>query len=82
MKIETINADQNTIAFMPEAVNTDGSAAMFEFTVPAGAKVAETDFHENFNETIYDLVRVITFTVEAKAIDIAPGENCFIPRSS
>ena len=82
MKNETIKASQNTIDFLLETTDTNGSAAMFEFTVPAGAKVPVTYYHEHFNETIYGVERIITFTVEAKAIDITPGETCFIPLSA
>ena len=82
MKKETIKAGQVTIDFLLEAADTNGSAAMFEFLVPAGAKVPIPHYHENFDETIYGLAGVMTFTVEGKAIDIAPGETCFIPRGA
>jgi quercetin dioxygenase-like cupin family protein len=82
MKKETIKAGQITIDFLLEAADTNGSAAMFEFTVPAGAKVPVPHYHEHFDETIYGLEGVITFTVEGKAIDIAPGETYFIPRGA
>ena len=36
----------------------------------------------NFDETIYGLAGVITFTVDGEAIDILPGETCFIPRGA
>lgn len=55
---------------------------MFEFTVPAGAKVPIPHYHEHFDETIYGLAAVMTFTVEDKAIDIIRGETCFIPRGA
>jgi quercetin dioxygenase-like cupin family protein len=38
--------------------------------------------HENFDEAIYGLSGIMTFIVEGKAIDIAPGETCFIPRGA
>ena len=38
--------------------------------------------HKHYDETIYGVVGVITFTVEGKAVDIAPGESCFIPRGA
>jgi quercetin dioxygenase-like cupin family protein len=82
MKKETIKAGQITIDFLMEAADTNGSAAMFEFTVPAGAKVPVAHYHENFDETIYGLAGVITFTVDGEAIDILPGETCFIPRGA
>ena len=82
MKKETIKAGQVTIEFLLEAADTNGSAAMFEFTVPAGARVPMPHYHENFDETIYGLSGIMTFTVEGRVIDIAPGETCFIPRGA
>ena len=82
MKRETIKAGQVIIEFLLEAADSNGSAAMFEFTVPAGAKVPIPHYHEHFDETIYGLAGIMTFTVEGKAIDIAPGETCFIPRGA
>ena len=82
MKKETIKVGQIIIDFLLEAADTNGSAAMFEFTVPVGAKVPIPHYHESYDETIYGLDGVITFTVEGKPIDIGPGETCFIPRGA
>ena len=82
MKKETIKAGAVTIDFLLEAADTNGSAAMFEFTVPAGAKVPLPHSHEHFDETIYGLSGILTFTIEGKTIDISPGETCFIPRGA
>src|SRR4051812_22774712 len=80
MKKETIKAGQITIDFLLEAADTNGSVAMFEFTVPAEAKVPIPHYHEHFDEIIYGLSGILTFTVDGKTIDIAPGETCFISR--
>lgn len=80
MKKETIKVGQVIIDFLLEAADTNGSEAMFEFTVPVNAKVPIPHYHEHYDETIYGLEGIITFTVDGKAIDIAPGETCFIPR--
>ncbi len=82
MKKETINCGQVTVDFLLEAADSNGSAAVFEFTVPPGARVPIPHYHENFDETIYGLAGIMTFTVEGKAINIAPGETCFIPRGA
>lgn len=82
MKKETIKAGQITIDFLLEAADTNGSAAMFEFTVPAGVKVPIPHYHEHYDETIYGLSGILTFTIDGKTIDIAPGETCFIPRGT
>lgn len=82
MKKETIKVGQIIIDFLLEAADTNGSAAMFEFTVPVGTKVPIPHYHESYDETIYGLSGVITFTVEGNPIDIGPGEACFIPRGA
>ena len=82
MKDELIRVGQIGIRFLLEAVDTDGSVAMFEFTVPAGAKVPVPHYHKAYDETIYGVEGVVTFTVEGKPMDIGPGETCFISRGA
>jgi quercetin dioxygenase-like cupin family protein len=82
MNKETIKAGQITIDFLVEAADTKGSVSMFEFTVPAGAKVPIPHYHENFDETIYGISGTLTFTVDGETINIAPGDTCFIPRGA
>lgn len=82
MKGETIKIGQTSVNFLLEAADTNGSVAMFEFEVPVGAKVPLPHSHEHYDETIYGLEGVITFTVNGKPVDIAPGESYFIPRGA
>jgi quercetin dioxygenase-like cupin family protein len=82
MKHEIIRVGQIGIRFLLEAADTNGSVAMFEFTVPAGAKVPVPHFHKAYDETIYGVEGVVTFTVDGKAVDVGPGETCFIPRGA
>src|SRR5437870_5670553 len=79
MKNETIRIGQIEVKLLLEAADTNGSVAMFEFTVPAGAKVPIPHSHQHYDETIYGVEGVLTFAVEGKPVDIAPGESCFIP---
>jgi len=53
---------------------------MFEFDVPAGAKVPIAHSHDGYEETIYGLEGVLTWTVEQTPTDVGPGEALFIPR--
>jgi len=82
MKNSIIKVGQISIEFLLESADSNGSVAMFEFSVPAGANVPLPHFHEHYDETIYGLEGVITFTVEGKSLDIAPGDTCFIPRGA
>jgi quercetin dioxygenase-like cupin family protein len=82
MKSETIRIGQIGIHFLLEAADTNGSVAMFEFTVPVGAKVPLPHSHQHYDETIYGVAGVITFAVEGRTVDIGPGDSCFIPRGA
>src|SRR5215831_6827890 len=82
MKDEIIHVGQIEIRFLLEAADTNGAVAMFEFTVPAAVKVPVPHYHKAYDETIYGVEGVMTFTVEGKAIDLGPGQSCFIPRGA
>jgi quercetin dioxygenase-like cupin family protein len=82
MKRELIRVGQIGINFLLEAADTNGSLAMFEFTVPVGAKVPIPHSHKNYDETVYGVEGVITFTVDGKTVPIGPGESYFIPRGA
>ena len=73
MKNEIIRVGQIEIKFLLEAADTNGSVAMFEFTVPVGARMPLPHSHKHYDETIYGVEGVITFTVEGKPVDIGSG---------
>jgi len=80
MKSEIIRVGQIGIRFLLEAAETNGSVALFEFTVPVGAKVPVAHYHKAYDETIYGVEGVVTFTVDGKPVEIGPGQTCFISR--
>ena len=82
MKNEIIRIGQIGIRFLLDAADTGGSVAMLEFTVPVGAKVPLPHYHKQYDETVYGVEGVMTFTVEGKVLDIGPGESCFVPRGA
>jgi len=80
---ETIEIGQLRIHFLVTGERSNGSMAVFEMMVPAGAKLAApAHSHEAYDETIYGLNGVLTFTVAGTRIDIAPGEALCIPRGA
>lgn len=79
---DMIRIGQIEIRFLLESRNTHGALAAFEFTVPAGAKVPMPHYHERYDETIYGLEGVMTFTVDGIVKEVAAGETCFIPRGA
>lgn len=82
MNKSTIKIGQLEINFLLESSQTNGHVAMFEFSVPVGAKVPLPHYHENFDETIYGLEGVMTFIIDGKTIDIQSEEILFIARGA
>jgi quercetin dioxygenase-like cupin family protein len=80
--IEEIRLGQLAIRFLLEGSASGGSVAMFEVDVPAGAKVPIPHSHDAYEETIYGLKGVITWTVEGQRTDVGPGEVLCIPRGA
>lgn len=79
---EEIKVGQMAIRFLIEGEQSAGSVAVFEFDVPAGAKVAAAHSHDGYEETIYGLEGVLTWTIEGIASEVGPGEALCIPRGA
>jgi quercetin dioxygenase-like cupin family protein len=77
---EEIRVGDVAVRFVLEGERSAGSVAVFEFYVPAGAQVAAAHSHDGYEETIYGLEGVLTWTLEGTPIDVAPGEALCIPR--
>ena len=77
---EEIHIGQLAIRFLLEGDASGGSVAMFEFDVPAGAKVPIAHSHDGYEETVYGLAGTMTWTVDSRAIEVGPGDVLCIPR--
>jgi quercetin dioxygenase-like cupin family protein len=79
---EEISVGQVAIRFLLEGNASGGSVAMFEFDVPAGAKVPIAHSHDGYEETIYGLRGSLTWTVDGRMEKIGPGQALCIPRGA
>ena len=79
---EEIKVGEMAIRFLLEGEQSAGSVAVFEFDVPAGARIAAAHSHDGYEETIYGLEGVLTWTIEGTATAVGPGEALCIPRGS
>jgi len=77
---EEIRIGQLAIRFLVEGRESGGSVALFEFDIPAGAKVPVAHSHDAYEETIYGLEGIMTWTVDGVATDVGPGDALLIPR--
>jgi quercetin dioxygenase-like cupin family protein len=79
---EEIKVGDLAIRFLIEGRQSAGSVAIFEFDVPTGAKVAVAHSHDGYEETIYGLEGVLSWTIEGTSTDVGPGEALYIPRGA
>jgi quercetin dioxygenase-like cupin family protein len=82
MTREEIRVGELAIRFLVEGEQSGGSVAIFEFDVPAGVKVPAGHSHDGYEETIYGLEGVLTWTVEGVPVEVGPGQALLIPRGA
>jgi quercetin dioxygenase-like cupin family protein len=80
---ETIHIGPLGIRFLLTGDDTNGSVSVFEMTVPAGQRLA-APAHKNdaYEETLYGIEGVLTWTIDGKAIEVGPGQALCIPRGA
>ncbi len=80
---EAIRLGPLAVRFLIAGEKSNGSIAAFEVVVPASERLAApAHSHDHYEETIYGLDGVLTWTVEGKQIDVAPGQVLCIPRGA
>jgi quercetin dioxygenase-like cupin family protein len=79
---EEIRVGAMAIRFLVEGEQSGGSVSVFEFDVPAGWSVAAAHSHDGYEETIYGLEGVLTWTIEGTPTDVGPGQVLCIPRGA
>ena len=77
---EAIQVGALSVRFHVDADESYGSVTVFECEVPANARMPAPHSHDDFDETVFGLDGVITFTVGGERIDVSSGEALFIPR--
>ena len=80
---ESIRLGPLTVRFLLTKENSSGSIAAFEVVVPAAQRLAApAHSHNQYEETIYGIRGVLTWTVNGKPIDVRPGQALCIPRGA
>jgi quercetin dioxygenase-like cupin family protein len=69
-----------TVLFHVDADQSDGSVTVFECLVPAKARMPAPHSHDDFDETVFGLEGVTSYTVGGSRIDLNGSESLFIRR--
>jgi len=79
---EEIRVGAVAIRFLLEGKDTGGAVSVFEFDVPAGAKVPMPHSHDGYEETVVGLAGTLTWTIGGERAETRPGEALCIPRGA
>ncbi len=80
---EIIRLGPLAVRFLITGAHANGSVAVFELVVPDGQRLAApAHSHDHYEETIYGIEGVMTWTVDGKPIDVGPGQALCIPRGA
>lgn len=80
---ETIKIDPLGIRFLLTGDDSNGSASVFEMLVPVGQRLA-APAHKNdaYEEILYGIKGILTWTVDGIPIEVGPGQALCIPRGA
>jgi quercetin dioxygenase-like cupin family protein len=80
---ETIQIGPIGIRFLLTGDDSSGSVSVFEFSVPTGERLA-APAHKNdaYEEILYGIEGVLTWTVDGAPIEVGPGQALSIPRGA
>ena len=80
---ETIRLGPIEVRFLITGEQGGGSVAVFELAVPNGQRLAApAHSHDHYEETIYGIDGVLTWTVDGRSIEVGPGQALCIPRGA
>jgi quercetin dioxygenase-like cupin family protein len=80
---ETIHLGPLVVRFLVTGHDASGSVALFELTVPGAQRLAApAHSHDHYEETIYGIEGVLSWTVDGTRIDVGPGQALCVPRGA
>ncbi|MFZ0611268.1 MAG: cupin domain-containing protein [Desulfobacterales bacterium] len=80
---ETIKVGPIAIRFLITGNDSNSSVSIFEFSVPLGQKLpAPAHKNDAYEETLYGIEGVLTWTVDGTPIGVGPGQALCIPRGA
>jgi quercetin dioxygenase-like cupin family protein len=80
---ESISIGALGVRFLLTGDDTQGQVSVFEVTIPAGQKLpAPAHKNDAYEETLYGITGVVTWTIDGKAYEVGPGQAVCIPRGA
>jgi len=77
---EDIKVGALELRFLRSKHETKGVLDMFEMVCPPTGRMPIPHSHRDWEETVYGISGVITWTVDGEPYEVGPGDSVFIPR--
>jgi quercetin dioxygenase-like cupin family protein len=78
----TIRVGEMSVTFLKTRHETEGALELFELTIPPFARVPLPHIHRKYDETVFGVDGVITWTLRDEPTQIRRGTTLFIPRGT
>jgi quercetin dioxygenase-like cupin family protein len=82
MSSELIRVGDTAVQFLVTGGDSGGSAAVFEASIRARGRMPAPHSHDGFEETVYGLEGVSTWTVDGAAVNVVAGDALCIRRGA
>jgi len=79
---ETIEVGALGVRFLVDAADSNGSVSVFECFVPADSRMPAPHSHDAFEETIYGLEGLTSWTVDGRSVDVGVGDALCVRRGA
>jgi len=79
---EVVRIGALELRFLVDETQGSGDLVMFEFLVPANARVPAPHLHRDVDEAVCGLDGTLTTTLDGRRHEVRPGQAVLIPRGS
>jgi len=78
----TIRVGEMSVTFLKTRHETGGALDLFEVTIPAFGRVPLPHIHRKYDETVFGVDGVVTWTLRDEDTQVRRGITLFIPRGT
>ena len=78
---ELIDFGAFSVRFLQDKHSTKGALDMFELTLSPTGKMPMPHYHEDWEESVYGVHGVVTYTIGEEDHHLSPGDQAFVPRN-
>ncbi len=79
---QTLRVGALAVRFLVEPEDSNGSVSIFECFVPADSTMPAPHSHDAYEETIYGLEGVTSWTLDGRAVEIGVGDAICVTRGA